>query len=109
MASRKNTDPNAKTKFHLNIDRETELLVIQKAHKKESKRPLVPVRVNAKTIIFIEKGRDKKKAVDDFLSKLDRDDKVINRSSAIKPKPETPKKREALIRGNYKTKNRSEK
>lgn len=58
---------------HLNIDRDTELKVISQSKAFEKRKRLVPVRVNAKTIIFIDRDRDKEKAVADFIRKIEAD------------------------------------
>lgn len=52
------------------IDRHTELKAIDKSSKSEKKRQLVPVRVNDKTVIFIDKARDKEEAISFFLNRL---------------------------------------
>lgn len=102
----KQSNPNAKTKYHLNIDRETELYVIDKAKRNEKKRELVPVKVNAKTVIFIDKNRDKQQAVEEFKRKLEMADKPVNKSPAIKEKPTKQKPEKVYKRGPYNKKRR---
>ena len=80
-------NPRSKTMSHLNIDRDTELKIISQSKATEKRKSLVPARVNAKTIIFIDRDRDKEKAVADYLRKIEADCNPLPR-----PKPRTRKK-----------------
>lgn len=69
---------NKSSYAHLQDEKSSAEYLLEKV--KEQNESKIPVRVDRNTIIMIKKGSDKKKAIDNFLSKVEKSRNVSNNS-----------------------------